>query len=138
MNKNPILLVEDHPDDECLTLNTLRKNRMTNVVVTREAQEALNYLFTRAAECGGSRGNPWLDFILLDLKLPKMDGLEFLEIIRGDDRTKDIPVVILSSSQQAKDLDRSRSLGVSAYLNKPLDNGKMALLMNSLQQRLSS
>ena len=124
--------MEDHPDDEFLTLNALRKNRMTNVVVTREAQEALNYLFARAAENDGIGGNPWLDFILLDLKLPKMDGLEFLEIIRGDDRTKDIPVVILSSSQQAKDLDRSMSLGVSAYLNKPLDNGKVALLMNSL------
>jgi len=138
VNKKPILLVEDHPDDEFLTLNTLRKNRMTNVVVTREAQEALNYLFTRAAEYGEIQGNPWLDFILLDLKLPKMDGLEFLEIIRSDDRTKDIPVVILSSSQQAKDLDRSMSLGVSAYLNKPLDNGKVALLMNSLQKGLSS
>jgi len=138
VNENPILLVEDHPDDEFLTLNTLRKNRMTNVVVTREAQEALNYLFARAAEYGGTHGNPWLDFILLDLKLPKMDGLEFLEIIRGDDRTKDIPVVILSSSQQAKDLDRSRSLGVSAYLNKPLDNGKVEFLMNSLQNGLSA
>lgn len=136
MNEKPILLVEDHPDDEFLTLNTLRKNRMTNVVVTHEGQEALEYVFARAAEVGDTAGNPKLDFILLDLKLPKMDGFEFLEIIRADERTRTIPVIILSSSQQEKDVNRSRSLGVSAYLNKPLDNQKVVQLMDSLQKQL--
>lgn len=136
MNEKPILLVEDHPDDEFLTLNTLRKHHMTNVVVRHEGQEALDYVFARAAEVGDAAGNPRLDFILLDLKLPKMDGFEFLEIIRADERTRTIPVIILSSSQQARDLDRSRSLGVSAYLNKPLDKQKVTELMASLQKGL--
>lgn len=135
MNEKPILLVEDHPDDEFLTLHTLKKNRMSNVIVIREAQEALNYLFSPSAKSGAGGMLP-LEFILLDLRLPKMDGFEFLEILRGDERTKEIPVVILSSSQQVKDVDRSRALGVSAYLNKPLDNHKIMQLMSSLQKQL--
>lgn len=136
MNEKPILLVEDHPDDAFLTLKALKKHQLTNVVVTREGQEALDYVFARSAELGAPVGNPKLDFILLDLKLPKMDGFEFLEIIRGDERTKGIPVVILSSSQQPRDLARGECLGVSAYLNKPLDNQKVDHLVATLHREL--
>ncbi|KAF0215184.1 MAG: response regulator [Geobacteraceae bacterium] len=133
MNGKPILLVEDHPDDEFLTLHTLKKNRIENVVVTREAKEALNYL-VMAVNYGGHHESFMPGLILLDLRLPKMDGFEFLEAVRADERTRDIPVVILSSSQQQKDVDRCRNLGVKAYINKPLDSNKLAKAMHALNR----
>jgi CheY-like chemotaxis protein len=135
MNGKPILLVEDHPDDEFLTLHTLKKNHIDNVVVTREAKEALDYLNT-AWSHGGPHRSFMPGLILLDLRLPKMDGFEFLEAVRADARTKDIPVVILSSSQQQKDLERCRDLGAKAYINKPLDAKKLAKAMNVLRWQL--
>jgi len=133
MNDKPILLVEDHPDDEFLTLHTLKKNHIENVVVTREAKEALNYL-EMAESLGGCQGSFLPRLILLDLRLPKMDGFEFLEAVRSDERTRDIPVVILSSSQQPKDVDRCRNLGVKVYINKPLDAHKLTKAMNALHR----
>ncbi len=128
MNGKPILLVEDHPDDEFLTLHTLRKNHIENVIVTHEAKEALSYLFEpeETPPCGIPR------LIMLDLRLPKMDGFEFLEAVRADERTRNIPVVILSSSYQTKDVERCRDLGVVAYLNKPLDSKKLAKAISAL------
>ena len=125
--KGHVLLVEDHPDDELLTLHMLRKNAITDVVVTREGMEANTYLFVDneyRVECKSYLP----ELILLDLRLPKMDGFELLAKIRSDKRTRDIPVVVLSSSQHKKDMDRCRELGASAFITKPLDAEKMSVI----------
>lgn len=114
----PILLVEDNPDDELLTLRALRKNNIANeVVVARDGAEALEYLLGEAG--AGVRFHPQL--ILLDLKLPKVDGLEVLRAIRADERTRLVPVVILTSSQEEEDRLGGYSLGVNSYIRKPID-----------------
>jgi two-component system response regulator len=108
-----ILLVEDNPDDEALTRRALLKHNLRNeLVVARDGQEALDYLF------GGGR-LPHL--ILLDLKLPKIDGLEVLRRLRADERTKLLPVVILTSSNEERDLVNGYSLGANSYVRKPVD-----------------
>lgn len=120
-NEKVILLVEDNPRDEELTLRALRKANLLNpVVVARDGVEALDYLFARGAHAGRSPlAVPQL--ILLDLKLPKVDGLEVLQALRADERTKLLPVVILTSSLEEQDLIRGYTLGANSYVRKPVD-----------------
>ena len=116
-----ILLVEDNPDDEALTRRALQKNNLSNeLTVARDGQEALDYLFGTGTHAGRDlRVMPQL--ILLDLKLPKIDGLEVLRRMRADDRTKLLPVVILTSSNEERDLVNGYSLGANSYVRKPVD-----------------
>ncbi|MGH7378651.1 MAG: response regulator [Candidatus Methylomirabilales bacterium] len=121
MEKKVILLVEDNPDDEALTLRALKKNNIKNeVLVVRDGVEALDYLFTTGAYAGRDT-SLMPQIILLDLKLPKLDGLEVLRRIRADARTKLLPVVILTSSNEEKDLTDGYSLGANSYIRKPVD-----------------
>src|SRR5579862_1657117 len=116
-----ILLVEDNPDDEALTLRALRKHNVTNqVVVTRDGAEAVDWLFATGRH---SDRDPNLmpQVILLDLKLPKVDGLEVLRRIRADDRTRLLPVVILTSSKEEEDILNGYRLGANSYVRKPVD-----------------
>jgi CheY-like chemotaxis protein len=115
-----ILLVEDDPRDVELTLTALEEYKLANeVIVTRDGREALDYLYCRGEFNSRSGGNPAV--MLLDLKLPKVDGLEVLQKIRSDDQLKMIPVVVLTSSHEEKDMMRSYKLGVNAYVVKPVD-----------------
>ena len=115
-----ILLVEDDPRDVELTLTALNDYKLANeVIVCRDGQEALDYLFGRGKFSGRANENPAV--ILLDLKLPKVDGLEVLEQIKSDERLRLIPVVMLTSSHEEKDMMRSYKLGVNAYVVKPVD-----------------
>jgi len=116
-----ILLVEDNADDEALTLRALRKNNIRNeVVVARDGAEALDYLFGAGAHAGRDI-NIMPALTLLDLKLPKIDGLEVLRRIRADERTKLLPVVILTSSKEDQDLINGYNLGANSYIRKPVD-----------------
>lgn len=122
MNKNNvILLVEDHPDDEELTRLAFKECRFANeLVVARDGQEALDYLFaTGKYSSRDVCDQPQV--VLLDLKLPKVDGLEVLHRIRADERTKFLPVVILTSSKQEQDVVAGYSLGTNSYIQKPVD-----------------
>jgi two-component system response regulator len=121
MTDRAILLVEDNPDDEALTLRALKKHNITNeVVVAHDGAEALEYLFGTGRYAGRDlRLTPQL--ILLDLKLPKVDGLEVLGRIRADDRTRLLPVVVLTSSTEERDLVESYRLGANSYVRKPVD-----------------
>lgn len=121
MEKNIILLVEDNPDDEALTLRALKKQNIANeVIVARDGVEALDYLFASGRYAGRDL-SAMPQLILLDLKLPKIDGLEVLRRIRADERTKLVPVVILTSSNEEQDLINSYSLGANSYVRKPVD-----------------
>lgn len=116
-----ILLVEDNPNDEELTLHALRRNKVSNRIhVVRDGAEALEFIF-----CGGAYADRSIynspKVILLDLKLPKVDGLEVLRRVKGDERTHDIPVVVLTSSREERDLVESYKLGVNSYIVKPVD-----------------
>lgn len=116
-----ILLVEDNPDDVELTLRALNKNNITNeVVVVRDGVEALDYLFG-AGKHSGRDTSALPAVILLDLKLPKVGGLEVLRRLRSDSRTKLVPVVILTSSKEQEDLVNGYSLGANSYVRKPVD-----------------
>ncbi|MEH1844037.1 MAG: response regulator [Nostoc sp.] len=116
-----ILLVEDNPDDEALTLRALKKNNILNeVVVARDGVEALDYLFGKGVYADRDM-SVMPNLILLDLKLPKMDGLEVLRHLRTDDRTRILPVVILTSSKEEQDLINGYSLGANSYVRKPVD-----------------
>jgi two-component system, response regulator len=121
MNEKIILLVEDNPDDEALTIRALNKSNIRNeVVVARDGTEALDYLFGRGAYEGrNTRVLPQL--VLLDLKLPKVDGLDVLQAIRADERTKRLPVVILTSSKEERDLLDGYERGANSYVRKPVD-----------------
>ena len=122
MNNNlgRILIVEDDPKDVELTLMALQDYNLTNdVVVTRDGQEALDYLYCRGQFQTRPCENPAV--ILLDLKLPKVDGLEVLKQIRSDERLEMTPVVVLTSSREEKDMVKSYKLGVNAYVVKPVD-----------------
>jgi CheY-like chemotaxis protein len=123
MNEKPIeiLLVEDNPNDLELTLRALRKANLTNnIQVARDGAEALDFLF-----CEGAYANRKLEdgpkVVLLDLKLPKIDGLEVLRRVKTDERTKSIPVVVLTSSKEQKDVVDSYHLGVNSYIVKPVN-----------------
>lgn len=116
-----ILLVEDNADDEELTLRALKKNNIMNdVVVVRDGVEALEYLFGSGRDSGGEQ-NLLPQVILLDLKLPRIDGLEVLRRVRQHPRTKLLPVVILTSSKEEHDLISGYSLGANSYIRKPVD-----------------
>jgi len=116
MEEKVILLVEDNPNDELLTMRALKKNNIKNeVVVARDGTEALEYLFGT----GNPRALPQV--VLLDLKLPKVDGLEVLQRIRADERTKRLPVVILTSSNEEQDLVACYDRGANSYIRKPVD-----------------
>lgn len=116
-----ILLVEDNPDDAKLTLRAFKRNNMLNpVVVARDGVEALDFLFARGAYAEHA-GKPPPTLIILDLKLPKLDGLGVLKAVRGDERTRLIPVVILTSSKEEQDLIHSYALGANSYVRKPVD-----------------
>ena len=121
MGDKIILLVEDNADDEALTLRALKKNSIRNeVVVARDGAEALDFLYGTGAYAGRDlRVMPTIT--LLDLKLPKVDGLEVLRRLRVDDRTKSLPVVILTSSKEEQDLINGYRLGANSYIRKPVD-----------------
>jgi two-component system response regulator len=116
-----ILLVEDNPDDEALTLRALKKNNIKNeVVIARDGAEALDYLFGTGKYAG--RDTEVLpQVVLLDLKLPKVEGLEVLRRVRADKRTKLLPVVILTSSNEEQDRIDGYGLGANSYVRKPVD-----------------
>jgi CheY-like chemotaxis protein len=129
--QNPILLVEDNPDDEELTLMALKDAGVQNVVhVARDGAEALAYLFG-SEEGESSERQPLPTLILLDLMLPKVNGFEVLEKIRETERTKYIPVVILTSSDADADVARSYQLGVNSYVRKPVEFSEF---VNSVRQ----
>jgi two-component system, response regulator len=121
MHHKVILLVEDNPDDEELALRALRKNNILNeIVVARDGVEALQYLFGNSTTSTGmAHGLPQV--ILLDLKLPKIDGLEVLRRLRAEPQTCMLPVVILTSSKEEQDLIAGYSLGANSYVLKPVD-----------------
>lgn len=126
-----ILLVEDTPNDIELTLAALEENNLANeVVVVRDGAEALDYLFRRGMFKLRAAGNPAV--VLLDLKLPKVNGLEVLEQVKSHPDLRSVPVVMLTSSREEQDLVRSYDLGVNAYVVKPVDFGDFASALKEL------
>ena len=120
MNKT-ILLVEDNPDDAKLTLRGFRRNNLLNPIdVARDGVEALDYLFARGAYAGRA-GKPLPTLIILDLKLPRLDGLGVLKAVRADEHTRLIPVVILTSSTEEQDVASSYACGANSYVRKPVN-----------------
>ena len=121
MRTNMILLVEDNPDDEALTLRALKKNNILNeVVVARDGVEALDFLFGTGAHAGRDLAR-MPEVILLDINLPRINGLEVLEKIRANERTKLLPVVILTTSNEERDKLKSYTLGANSFIRKPVD-----------------
>jgi CheY-like chemotaxis protein len=121
MKKNVIMLVEDNPDDEALTVRALKKNKIVNeIVVARDGVQALDYLFGEGVHEGrDTKEMPQV--VLLDLKLPKLDGLVVLRRLRADERTRLLPVVILTSSNEERDRVNGYGLGANSYVRKPVD-----------------
>ena len=121
MNDKMILLVEDNPDDEALTIRALQKNNIRNkVAIVRDGAEALDFLFCSGAYAGRDP-NDVPQVVLLDLKLPKVDGLEVLRRIRANERTSLLPVVVLTSSKEEQDLLESYKNGANSYVRKPVN-----------------
>jgi two-component system response regulator len=132
MEEKVILLVEDNPDDEALTIRALKKNNIQNkVVIARDGAEALEYIF-----CEGKYSDRNItempQVVLLDLKLPKIDGLEVLERIRSDNRTKLLPIVILTTSNEERDIVEGYRLGANSYIRKPVDFAQFAEAVRQL------
>jgi two-component system response regulator len=121
MPEKTLLLVEDNPDDEALTLRALRKYNLANQInVVRDGQEALDYIFAKGEYSGRNiRDQPQV--ILLDLKLPKLSGLQVLEQLRANPQSRHIPVVVLTSSNEEQDIMHSYDLGANSYVRKPVD-----------------
>ena len=129
MRRKSILLVEDNPDDEALTLRALRKHDLADeVVVVRDGAEALAFFYeaTRAGD------EPLPELVILDLKLPKVDGLQVLKILRDDAHTRRLPVVVLSSSSEERDIVQSYELGANSYVRKPVDLGEFSEAVRQL------
>jgi CheY-like chemotaxis protein len=121
MDKRTILLVEDNPDDVALTLRAFKKSNIANeVVVARDGIEALDFLFGTGSY-GGRDVRVQPEVVLLDLKLPKLDGFEVLKRVRADVRTKLLPVVILTSSREQQDIVQGYDLGANSYVRKPVE-----------------
>ena len=121
MRDRVIVLIEDNANDEELTLRAFRKSNIVNrIVVLRDGAEALDYFFQRGAHASRS-ADEVAQVVLLDLKLPKIDGLDVLRALRADQRTRLIPVVILTSSAEDQDLARSYGMGANSYVRKPVD-----------------
>lgn len=131
-SERPILLVEDNPDDEALTLRAFNKNRIANqVIVARDGVEALDYLFGTGAHAGRDMSvSPAV--VLLDLKLPRVDGLEVLRRVRADARTNLLPVVILTTSREQQDIYEAYQLGANSYIRKPVDFEKFIYAVGQL------
>ena len=126
-----ILLAEDSAQDVELTLNALAEHNIGNsVAVARDGAEALDYLYKRGKFGGREQGNPVL--LLLDLKMPKVDGLEVLRTVKSDPRLRSIPVVVLTSSREEQDVVRSYELGVNAYVVKPVEFDKFLRAVRDL------
>ncbi len=131
LNEIEILLVEDNPHDVEMTLRALEKHKLTNKVhVIKDGAEALDYIFATGAYAGRNMYDT-PKVILLDLKLPKVDGLEVLRQVKSDERTKTIPVVVLTSSREELDMIESYKLGVNSYIVKPVEFGKF---QNAVQE----
>ena len=130
MKDRYILLVEDNPDDEALTIRALSKNNILNeIVIAHDGAEALEHLF------GSERSRSTFPaLILLDLKMPKVDGLEVLSRIRADDRTRLIPVVILTSSREEEDIIAGYSRGANAYVRKPVDFDRFMQVVRAIDE----
>jgi two-component system response regulator len=132
MSERYILLVEDNPDDEELTLLSLRKNNLAHdIVVVRDGVEAIEFLFG-TGQYAGRDISQTPTVILLDLKLPKLDGLGVLKRLRADDRTRSLPVVVLTSSSQDADVLASYNLGANSYVRKPVEFGAFVEAVSSL------
>lgn len=126
-----ILMAEDNPQDVELALTALAEHNLANeVFVVKDGQEALDYLYRKGAYQNWANGTPVV--ILLDLKMPKVDGLEVLKIIKSDEKFKTIPVVVLTSSREEQDLVKSYQLGVNAYVVKPVDFDKFIKAVGDL------
>jgi two-component system, response regulator len=132
MSERYILLVEDNPDDEELTLLSLRKNNLAHdIVVVRDGVEAIDFLFGNGQYASRDVSHvPTV--ILLDLKLPKLDGLGVLKRLRADERTRNLPVVVLTSSSQDADVIASYNLGANSYVRKPVEFGAFVEAVSSL------
>lgn len=132
MEEKLILLVEDNPDDQVLTLRALRKNNIRNqVVIRQDGAQALDFLFCQGADAERDP-HQMPQVILLDLKLPKIDGLEVLRRIRADARTRLLPVVILTSSREEQDLVKGYGYGANSYIRKPVDFNQFMEAVNQL------
>ncbi|HEX5127785.1 MAG TPA: response regulator [Rhodocyclaceae bacterium] len=133
-SERPILLVEDNPDDEALTLRAFSKNKIGNeVVVARDGVDALDYLFGTGRHAGRDI-SIMPAVVLLDLKLPRIDGLEVLRRIRADSRTNLLPVVILTTSRELQDIHEAYSLGANSYIRKPVDFERFLSTVGQLGQ----
>lgn len=132
MNKKAILLVEDNPDDVKLTMRALKKSNILNeIVVAQDGVEALDYLFG-TGKYDGRDMNIRPQVVLLDLKMPKVDGIEVLRRIRADERTQPLPVVVLTTSSEDRDKIESYKLGANSYVRKPVDFSQFAEAVQQL------
>jgi two-component system response regulator len=132
MNEKAIMLVEDNPDDEALTLRAFKKNNIGNeIVIMRDGQQALDYLFAGGAHVGRDTSD-LPQIVLLDLNLPKIGGLDVLKRLRADERTRLLPVVILTSSKEEHDLVTGYQLGANSYIRKPVEFAAFAEAVRQL------
>ena len=130
--ERPILLVEDNPDDEALTLRAFRKNHITNqIIVARDGIEAIDYLFGEGAHAGRNLSQ-MPAVILLDLKLPRLDGFEVLQRVRATPRTSLLPVVVLTTSKEQRDILKAYRLGANSYIRKPVNFEKFMQTVSDL------